>query len=888
MQSQQIGDLFVGRKKEIALFEHWLTNDAPSAWILYFHDEAEEPAKKGGIGKTWLLREFARRARLMRPTNTAIVYIDFFNVVDRDRIAIATHVIERLHETFPEWTPNAFTRVHTEYFGASSSGSLPEKDVDLRIRDALFDALALDLQELEKKLAGNDKYLLLFFDTYEVIEDNPVIAVLGSSQTFPDTYGSRRVGAVVAGRNALNWSRSNWYGREPEVYSVPLAPFEQQEMLDYIDAGLVDEQPFQREEVETLYRLTAGRPILIGLVIDVLNHHVLSLAQLLAVPHEQFEERLVAQINHLENPLNWVILFMAHVYHRFNIETLDWIVHESHLRDAENIDYQHLIHQLPDLSFVRRAGTGDHFVLHDEMRRLVTRYCWEIQDTDRSIRQEISRCVVSYCAEKQSRSRLTEEEDQLYSIMKLYHLLFSDLEEGLAYFQQTSRDAVTQWRSAFARSLLQETRAFSSSFSAEQGYSLIFAGARLLRSEENPQAALYEHERLRREATDAWFTEQEIEILIEKGRCYLLLNQLREASECLNLALDLGKTRREEARTPMLLDLLGFIHRRRGELESAMKYYNECISIHKAAGNEVLYANTLNNLSNVLRLKGNIEEALRICKIALNLRRRLVEERQTGGRAVILSLNTLGLIYLDAETLGQAEQVLSEAIELARRSADTRKLLAMSYVRLGRVQFARGEMARAQELYKKAQETAEDTNPEALIASLNRQGRILLREGRLQEAVPLFTRALTLADQIHDSYQRVECLVDFAGTLERLGQSREAGLLWQQVRDISTQENYHLLQSRAEAARGDIYYNAGDFITAFEFYGRSCQYAVQHNQRRYNDALRRISDRLLEIPPEMVSGILASLIAFWHAIGYATLHPELIHACEQLQEFMSL
>src|SRR5581483_1231190 len=138
------------------------------------------------------------------------------------------------------------------------------------------------------------------------------------------------------------------------------------------------------------------------------------LSQLLAVPHEQFEERLVAQINHLENPLNWVILFMAHVYHRFNIETLDWIVHESHLRDAENIDYQHLIHQLPDLSFVRRAGTGDHFVLHDEMRRLVTRYCWEIQDTDRSIRREISRCVVSYCAEKQSRSRLTEEEDQLY------------------------------------------------------------------------------------------------------------------------------------------------------------------------------------------------------------------------------------------------------------------------------------------------------------------------------------------------------------------------------------------------------------------------------------------------------------------------------------------
>jgi tetratricopeptide (TPR) repeat protein len=471
------------------------------------------------------------------------------------------------------------------------------------------------------------------------------------------------------------------------------------------------------------------------------------------------------------------------------MEILDWIIHKTRLKDTENIDYIQLIQQLPGLSFVRRSGAGGHFVLHDEMRRLVTRYCWEIQDRDRGIRREISRCIISYCEQQQSEPKLLEAEDQLYTIMKLYHLLFSDLEEGQAHFQSVLRDAVSHWRGAFARSLLQETRPFAAEFSIRQNDEQVFAGALVLWTEENPVDALAEHERLKRDANSEWYAEREVEILIARGRCYLMLSQLSEASECFQQALDLGRARGDPSREAFLLDSLGFIHRRRGELERAMQYYNECIAIYKASGNPVQYANTLNNLSNVLRLKGNIEEALRVCKYALNSRRKLVQERKTSERAIAFSLSTLGLIYIDSESFGLAEQVLKEAIETSIHAKDTRNI-AMGKVRLGRVYLAREELEQAKLLFEEAEKLSMDVNPEVLIASLNRQGRIYLRQGYWKEALPLLERALEVANHIHDHYQQVESLIDYATALEHLNQKDEAQQMWQKVQDIATQENY--------------------------------------------------------------------------------------------------
>jgi len=59
--------------------------------------------------------------------------------------------------------------------------------------------------------------LFMLFDTYELIEQNPGVAVLRFSQSFSDDYRFERIGVVITGRNALDWSQPNGCDRETEV-----------------------------------------------------------------------------------------------------------------------------------------------------------------------------------------------------------------------------------------------------------------------------------------------------------------------------------------------------------------------------------------------------------------------------------------------------------------------------------------------------------------------------------------------------------------------------------------------------------------------------------------------------------------------------------------------
>ena len=83
------GQRFIGHTSELDTFKRWLTNTDPNApWILFFHDAFEQPEKKGGVGKTWLLRECAALAK-QHDEQVAVVIIDFFSIADRDGAEIA-------------------------------------------------------------------------------------------------------------------------------------------------------------------------------------------------------------------------------------------------------------------------------------------------------------------------------------------------------------------------------------------------------------------------------------------------------------------------------------------------------------------------------------------------------------------------------------------------------------------------------------------------------------------------------------------------------------------------------------------------------------------------------------------------------------------------------
>jgi hypothetical protein len=365
IEPKEIIERFIGRKEELAVFEHWLTNPDPEApWILYFYDHEEAENKKGGVGKTWLLSHCAHLARKLYP-DVVIVHVDFFNVADRDAVIIANRVIEALKEAFPNWSSAELAQVQEEYRVAVQEG----KEDTSEVRNRFSDALIADLQHLDERLEEERKYLLVFYDTYELIESNPSVVILRLSEAFPDDYRFQHIGVVFAGRNEVDWKHPNWQGREEEVTLVPVAPFSPDEVLQYFDHLGRSNLKIEPEDLQHIHQRSSGRPILVGLINDVISWHITDLKVLVSIPKEQFEASLVSKINQLDRPIDSIVLFMAHAYHRFNFTLLDWICREAPFTDLlQGTTQEQVRQQLLSLSFIRRPSDGPDFVLHDEMR----------------------------------------------------------------------------------------------------------------------------------------------------------------------------------------------------------------------------------------------------------------------------------------------------------------------------------------------------------------------------------------------------------------------------------------------------------------------------------------------------------------------------------------
>ena len=455
---------FIGRREELAVFGQWLTDPDPDApRILYFYDFEDAVEKKGGVGKTWLFSRCAHLARKLYP-DIVIVNVDFFNVADRDAVVIANRIIDALQEAFPDRASPELTQVQEEYRIVVQEG----KEETSEVRNRFSDTLIADLQHLDEQLVEERKYLLVFYDTYELIESNPSVAILRLSEAFSDDSHFQHIGVALAGRNKLDWQHPNWQGREQEVACVPVAPFSPGEVLQYFNQLGRMKQKIEPEDLQHIYQRSSGRPILVGLINDVINWHLSDLKTLAAIPEEQFEASLVSKINQLDRPMNWIVLFMAHAYHRFNFTLLEQMCREAPFTDLlRGTTEEQMNQQLLSLSFVRRSSDGDDFVLHDEMSRLITSYCWDAYDPDRRLRKSVSRAVIRYY-EEELKTVQQEYSRHAYTVEILYHRLYLDLDEGYRFFRSHFWQAVNYRLDAFACSLLREVQSFADRLTPEQ------------------------------------------------------------------------------------------------------------------------------------------------------------------------------------------------------------------------------------------------------------------------------------------------------------------------------------------------------------------------------------------------------------------------------------
>jgi tetratricopeptide (TPR) repeat protein len=870
---QLTNENFIGRTEEVSQFIHWL-EDTSGSLIFYLHDALGDPAKKGGIGKTWLLRRFVSLFKEQAELRERFipVVIDLFDVAGRDGVVIAERIVQALREIYPHWSPQGFEKVLRQYHE-----TLQQKKGDAAgILNRLGDALSNDLRLLHERMVEMDRYILLLFDTFELIENNPITAVLHTSHTFPDTYNFERIRVVVAGRNELHMKHQNWIGREQDILSVALTPFSYQETLqylDYYDASLRED--LSEEMLQALYQKAEGRPILLGLVTDVLDRSEKSLEELVAIKQASFEESLVTQINNFEDPVKWAIFCMAHVYHRFDLDFLHLIMSNPGLdRYIPQDKYQELTRTLPNLSFVRHSSSSKNFVLHDEMRRLVNKYCWEKQDPDESIRRELSKLAIRYYEQVMEREEY-EETQQSYSVEILFHHLIIHKDEGFQFFEQNFQRAINLSSRAFARSLLQEVQKFRERFSPGQLRILQLDEARLLREEENYKDALVIYETL--ELDNEWFELHHSDLLYEKGPCYLRLGQYDQAIACFKANMEIEQSNPDQARYVTLLSRLGYAYRLQGRYTEALKFYREA---QRHQDDPLQYAELLNNIGNVYRLQGGrLEEALSSCKQALHIRRDLFKRGKISEAYIALSQNTLGHIYHTLGELDDEEKAYREAFDIYSRLGN-RSAIADTHNNVGRMLVKRGKLEDAVVEFQQASRIAAGENHIAEIESCNQQGRVCLTREKYIEAKSFFERAIELSRQFNLRFQQAENLLYLAEVLDHLDLPSEEQV--KEAKRIARRNDYSYLLARAGDVQGDMYFRKREYQSAFRYYRISCRYMTQRGSPEFDKEIRKLNDQLLVVPVGFLPGIIDSLLSYWYELGLDEKYPQLPRVCREV------
>jgi len=889
MEDVQIEQEFIGHEREIEFFTQWLlATDPQRAWILFFSDALEKPEQKGGVGKTWLLRKCAALTRSLRK-DIAIVPLDFFRVVDRNSITIAQSVAQSVQMVHPHWHATTFWRLLAEYQEATQG----HKDMP-NSEERLHDALVTDLEELDRFLQKDGRQVLFFFDTFEVIEHHPLMAVAGTGIicTFSARYGLKNIGAIIAGRNPPDWSHQNWNGRESEVLHVPVEPFKIAEMIQFFDRNctVLSSQEVAPAHLERVHERTQGRPILVGLVVDVLNHRIGTLDDLLTASVQRFEEHLVTQINRLEHPVNWVVLFMAHIYHRFDAAMLRWIFqHSIEMKELlQDVDLEELERKLLGLSFVRVSGHADTLALHDEMRRLVNLYNWKaLEQPTESFRRELSRVILGYY-ERELAAAAGEQVRQSYIVEMLYHKLFMRSSDSFAFFSQHFARAIGLWQSAFARALLDDVRRSGRALFAEHQDDLLLAEASLLWREENNTQAIALYTRLEGQADPNWLAGKRAKILFEKAVCYSNMSRLPEAIAAMTESMAVAQTHNDRNHVARVLGWLGSIYKRLGELERAREYYESSIALYKEIDNERGYADILTALSTIYRLQGRLEEALRRCTVAWRIRQDLYARGVGSEIGVGLSLSAMGATYIKLGDMAGAQKAFQEAHEIYVRN-NYQQGIADSYNRFGYIAMTGHDYEKALVWFRRAYHQALERSADAEINSLNKMGWTFVLQGQYSEAISPLKKAIERARAVHDDYQQAESLIDLAYAYAALKSPDAALHLLDQAESITEKYTYNFLWGLVDVQRGEIELARRQNSNAFRHFADSCYHMAIYNPVEYEKAIREVVSKLLALERSEVRALLQDVLAYWATcpLDEKTM-ADLSYALEEVRQLLAL
>jgi len=849
MPEQERFPLFIGREKIIEEVENFskLPEKASRVCILY---------GEGGIGKTTILLKLKEQ---FSSSNDFLIssIIDFSQLIYRTKISIMNQVSKISHPNF-----NSYRKALDEFHEFERKGQAEQPGQRLHFHQKVEEAFLHNLRNINT----NGFKIILFFDTCEQIFNSSLMDFLLkiAAETSDILF-------LLAGRppktNNMQ-SAEDFFARKIIEHGlsrrncqiIHLEGFKENETDEYFNQS-ADGKTIDPEMRKKIQLLTKGNPIKIALSIewlrrginisDVTEHSFTELEEISKKNpnrydeiYKNFEFDLVDKIRILQSPVDDILLKMAHVQLRFNSELLNRLI-QNNIKAS-------IMGELKSLPFIKFIPDEDFFVLHDEFARLLNEYIWPRRDAAGLSRKDLNIEVLKYYDEKIEQLNKKYDENptyenslelKSYQIERIYYQLGADFINGFKDFDD------------------------------------MFEGVRIKRQEELADLALQVVKRYPRQLTSL------AEIMLNsyyQGWVEVCRNNIDNA---INLAstgkIDLEQLLqieyKDRSRVDELLrahiadvyNLLGFCQRRKGDWNDAIGNYEKTLSEltgqlpkkgeidrnNPQLRNLLLkISETLNNIANVRRFQGNLEEARHLCQISLMIRENWGNELLQGKSAYVM-----GMILWELGGTAEAMKYLHLARELFSKSEGSELFQGWVDRYEGYIHFRIGFPDDALEYLLNAYTIFVDLNEEDNLAEVcNDLARIYSdpSKGNFVEAEKYVERALEYSKRTNNEYLTTQCYLTLANRFFNEYQKIQSVQLLKKVKEniqsgLKTSSNrYPLLDSIFADLAGQVAAIEKKYLQAMEAFMRACELCLKFKIAFVERAFDRLDNYLINLAAE--------------------------------------
>jgi predicted ATPase len=246
-------------------------------------------------------------------------------------------------------------------------------------------------------------------------------------------------------------------------------------------------------------------------------------------------------------------------------------------------------------------------------------------------------------------------------------------------------------------------------------------------------------------------------------RFWQLRGHYAEGRSWLERALEAGQAGREHLRA-LVLDGLGNMAWRQGDLDAAAAALTESLEIWRALGDRRNTGGALSNLGTVTELQGDYERALALQEEALAIAREVGEPLR-----VATALNNLALLVWNSGEIDRAIALLEESIAIKREKGN-RVGLVSSLNNLGMLMVEKGDLARALAYLDETLAIDRDLgSPDGIADSLGNIASLTSAQGDYSRAAGLELEALELRRELGDKISIAYSIHGIAATAARAG-----------------------------------------------------------------------------------------------------------------------